>query len=87
MRTEAALACLDSKQRSDTAAKALEIGRMDLPGLVRSPPREVGAGASVAKLWTAGNIDHNGIPELRGVNLNRYRGTGREESRITVAKT
>jgi len=42
---------------------------------------------SVVKLWKAGNVDYKSIPELGSVNLDRYRGTGREEVRITVAKT
>lgn len=84
--TEAALAYLDAKQRSDVADKALEVARKGLLGLVRSP-REVGAGVSVVKLWKTGSVDYKSIPELRSVNLDRYRGAGREEVRITVAKT
>jgi len=37
--TEAALAYLDAKQRSDVADKVLEVARKGLAGLVRSLPR------------------------------------------------
>ena len=45
-----------------------------------------GEGVNVVKLWKAGSIDYKAIPELKGVNLNRYRGKGREEVRVTVVK-
>ncbi len=49
-------------------------------------PRETGGGVSVVKLWKAGNVDYKKVLELRGVDLDRYRGKGREEVRATVAK-
>jgi hypothetical protein len=41
---------------------------------------------NVVKLWKAGNVDYKAIPQLKGVNLDRYRGKGREEVRVTVVK-
>ena len=38
------------------------------------------------KLWKAGNVDYKRIPELTGVDLDRYRNKGREEVRVTLAK-
>jgi hypothetical protein len=33
----------------------------------------------LVKLWKQGNVDCKKVPELAGVNLERYRGKGREE--------
>jgi hypothetical protein len=41
---------------------------------------------NVVKLWKAGNVDYKAIPQLKGVNLDRYRGKGREEVRVSVVK-
>jgi len=48
-------------------------------------PREQGAGVSVTRYWKAGNIDYERVVELRGVDLEQYRGKGREEVRVTAA--
>ena len=32
------------------------------------------------------NVDYKKVTELKGVNLNAYRGAGREEGRVTVGK-
>jgi hypothetical protein len=63
----------------------LEQARKGLVALARHP-RELGAGVSVVRLWKAGNVDYKVIPELKGINLDRYRGKGREEVRVTVVK-
>ena len=46
-------------------------------------PREQGAGVSVTRHWKAGNIDYKRVVELKGVDLESYRGKAREEVRIT----
>lgn len=81
----AALAFQEAKRQADAADEALEAARKALVGLSRHP-RELGAGVSVVRLWKAGNVDYKRVPELRGVDLNRYRGQGREEVRVTVVK-
>ncbi|HYN58130.1 MAG TPA: hypothetical protein VET87_01070 [Rubrivivax sp.] len=48
----------------------------DLVALARHP-REQGAGVSVTRYWKAGNADYKKVMELKGVDLERYRGTGR----------
>ena len=46
--------------------------------------KEQGGGVSVTRLWKRGNIDYKRVPELRGVDLEPYRQSGREETRITT---
>jgi putative phage-type endonuclease len=48
-------------------------------------PREHGGGVSVTRLWRRGMIDYKRVPELRGVDLERYRGAGRMEVRVLSA--
>ena len=82
---EAAKAYLAAKAHAEAADTALEQARKALVGLLRHP-RESGEGVNVVKLWKAGSVDYKAIPELRGVNLDRYRGKGREEVRVTVVR-
>ena len=81
----AAMAYQEAKRQADAAEERQEAAKRALVTLSRHP-RELGAGVSVVRLWKAGNVDYRRIPELRGVDLNRYRGQGREEVRVTVAK-
>jgi len=81
----AAKVYLEAKVKADAADTALEQARKALVGLLRHP-RESGEGVNVVKVWKAGNVDYKRIPELKGFNLDRYRGKGREEVRVTVAK-
>jgi putative phage-type endonuclease len=83
--SQAAQAYLEAKATADAAEETLNAARKALVGLLRHP-RESGAGVSVVRLWKAGNVDYKAIPELKGVNLDRYRGKGREEVRVTVVK-
>lgn len=82
---EAAQVFVSAKAHADAATDALEKARQRLIDLTRSP-RESGAGVSVVRLWKAGSVDFKKIPELRGVDLERYRGKGREEVRVAVVK-
>jgi len=82
---EAAKVYLEAKATADAADTALEAARKALVGLLRHP-RESGEGVNVVKLWKAGSVDYKAIPELRGVNLDRYRGKDREEVRVTVVR-
>ena len=45
--------------------------------------KESGFGVSVTRFWKQGNVDYKKVPELQGCDLNLYRGTTREEVRIT----
>lgn len=81
----AAAAYLDAKRAVDAMAEKLEQARSQLVALSHHT-REQGAGVSVVRLWKAGNVDYKKIPELKGVNLDKYRGAGREEVRVTIVK-
>lgn len=83
--SQAAQAYLEAKSRVDHADEALNAARNTLVSLLRHP-RESGEGVNVVKLWKPGNVDYKAIPELKSVNLDRYRGKGREEVRITTTK-
>ena len=82
---DAAKTYLEAKTKADAADTVLEQARKALVGLLRHP-RESGEGVNVVRLWKAGNVDYKRVPELKGVNLDRYRGQGREEVRVTVVK-
>lgn len=58
--------------------------RDELVALARHP-KEQGAGVSVTRFWKAGAVNYKAVPELKGVNLEKYRGTLREEVRVTAA--
>jgi putative phage-type endonuclease len=81
----AALAYLEAKRGADAADERVEEARKALVGL-SAHPRETGGGVSVVRLWKQGAVDYKKVPELRGVDLDRYRGQGREELRVTVLK-
>lgn len=81
----AALAYLDAKRGADAADERLDAARKALVGL-SAHPRETGGGVSVVRLWKQGAVDYKKVPELRDVDLDRYRGQGREEVRVTVVK-
>ncbi len=81
----AATAFAQAKRAADGADEALEVARTKLLDLVKCP-RETGAGVSVVKLWKMGNVEYKKVPQLLGVNLDEFRGKGREEVRVTMVK-
>ncbi len=72
-----------AKQAADRAAEALELSRQGLIALARHP-REQGAGVAVTRFWKAGNVDYKKVPQLKGVDLDAYRGKSRQEVRVTA---
>ena len=44
----------------------------------------MGAGITVTRYWKAGNVDYKKEVELKGVDLERYRGKAREEVRVSL---
>ena len=46
--------------------------------------KEQGGGVLVTRLWKRGNVDYKRVPELLGVDLEPYRGTPREETRVLI---
>lgn len=81
----AALGYLNAKRMAEDATATLEAARERLVGLT-SHPSESGAGVTVTRFWKQGSVDYKRVPELDGVSLDGYRGKGREEVRVTVAK-
>jgi putative phage-type endonuclease len=82
---EAAKVYLEAKSKADAADTVLDGARKALVELSRHP-RESGAGVNVVRLWKAGSVDYKKIPELKNIDLGRYRGQGREEIRVTIVK-
>jgi hypothetical protein len=81
---EAARAYTSAKRATLVADEVLERAREALVALA-GHPREEGAGVAVTRYWKAGNVDYKKVAELRGVDLEVYRGKGREEVRVSVA--
>ena len=80
---QAAMAFLAAMAEVEAADARLEETRAALVGLA-THPRESGAGVAVTRFWKAGSVDYKEVVELRGVDLERYRGKSREEVRVTV---
>ncbi|MBU0752971.1 MAG: DUF1071 domain-containing protein [Gammaproteobacteria bacterium] len=76
---------LQAKQEADKAAEALEKARERLVGLA-SHASENGDGVTVTRFWKQGSVDYKKVPELKGVDLDRYRKAGGVEVRVTVTK-
>jgi putative phage-type endonuclease len=81
---EAAQAYALAKQAALASDEALDRAKEALVALARHP-REQGAGVSVTRFWKAGNVDYKKVVELKGVDLEAYRGKAREEVRVSVA--
>ncbi len=73
-----------AKLAAQVSDEAFERAKQALVALAEHP-REQGAGVSVTRYWKAGNVDYKKVVELKGVDLEHYRGTGREEVRVTTA--
>jgi len=73
-----------AKQVAQAADEALDRAKDALVALTEHP-REQGAGVTVTRYWKAGNVDYKRVVELRGVDLEAYRGKAREEVRVTAA--
>jgi hypothetical protein len=80
----AAEAYRDAKQAADDAAKALDTAKAALVKLA-SQVNEAGGGVQVTRYWKTGAVDYKKIPQLKGVDLEQYRGASRQEVRVTTA--
>jgi putative phage-type endonuclease len=72
-----------AKQAADLADDAVTKARDALVALAQHP-KEQGAGVSVTRFWKAGAVNYKAVPELKDVNLEKYRGKLREEIRVTT---
>lgn len=79
----AASSFLQAKRQADSAGSALDAARLALVALAQHP-HERGAGVSVTRFWKVGNVDYKKVPQLKGVDLDAYRGKAREEVRVSV---
>ena len=80
---EAALKYLEAKQRSEVHATILDEAKAALVALT-SHPSESGYGVSVSSFWKRGNVEYKKVPALQGVNLEKFRGASRMETRVSV---
>ena len=80
---QAAMAYLAAKREVDDAAARLEASRNALTAMA-THPKESGAGVTLTRFWKAGSVDYKKVGELKGVDLERYRGKAREEVRVTA---
>lgn len=71
-----------AKRAAQALDDALERAKEALVALAEHP-REQGAGVSVTRFWKSGAVDYKKVVELKGVDLEKYRGLGREEVRVT----
>jgi putative phage-type endonuclease len=76
---------INAKRIADRATEELEASKKALITLA-THPSERGAGVTVSRYWKAGLVDYKRIPALSAVDLDSFRGPGREEVRVTVAK-
>lgn len=76
---------INLKRQADLLAGLVDEAKETLVKLA-SHPSEAGFGVSVTRFWKIGSVDYKKVPELKGVDLNAYRGVGREETRVTVGK-
>lgn len=72
-----------AKQAADLADEAVTKARDALVALAQHP-KEQGAGVSVTRFWKAGAVNYKAVPELKDINLEKYRGKLREEVRVTT---
>jgi len=72
-----------AKLAADLADQAVATARDALVALAKHP-KEQGSGVSVTRYWKAGAVNYKAVPELKGVNLEKFRGKLREEVRVTV---
>lgn len=81
----AAVIYRNAKRKVEEASATLDIARDGLVGLARHAS-ESGAGVTVTRFWKQGSVDYKKVPELKPVDLDSYRGQGREEVRVTIVK-
>jgi putative phage-type endonuclease len=79
----AAQAYIAAKAHAEVTATAVDDAKAALIALA-SHTSEAGAGVKVSRFWKLGSVDYKKIPQLKGVDLEPYRGPDREEVRVTV---
>ncbi|MBX3672679.1 MAG: YqaJ viral recombinase family protein [Burkholderiales bacterium] len=82
---QAAEAFARLKAEADTVAAQLDEAKARLISLA-SHTSEKGHGVAVTRYWKAGSVDYKKVPELVGVDIEKYRNPTREEVRVTMVK-
>lgn len=75
----AASRALESAREHEDAARTSLLALADSKSCI-------GAGVRVTHYYKSGNVDYKAIPELRGVDLEKYRKKGRFEDKVTAVK-
>lgn len=73
------------KADADAAATRLDEAKARLIGLAKHTS-EKGHGVQVTRFWKQGAVDYRKVPELAGVEMEKYRGPAREEVRVSLLK-
>jgi putative phage-type endonuclease len=81
---EAAAAYIEAKRAADQVLRTLDDAKGKLIALT-SHSSEAGGGVTVTRYWRKGSIDYTKIEELRTMNLDRYRGASKEETRVSIS--
>ena len=81
----AAEAYVEAKAAVDGAAVLLDAAKENLVALA-GHTSEQGHGVTVTQYVKAGAVDYKKVPELKGVDLERYRVAARQEVRVTLSK-
>lgn len=74
-----------AKEALRFAQDSAQAARKTLIGLA-SHPRVAGAGIALSRYWQDGRIDYAAVPELKGIELDRYRAPKTEQVRITTKR-
>lgn len=81
---QAAQRYISLKRAADAANEQANDAKADLVKLAQHPS-ETGSGVTVTRFRNQGSVDYKQMPQLRGVELARYRGTGKMETLVTIA--
>ena len=81
---KAARAYIDARRATDEGQRALDEAKAQLIALT-DHTSETGSEVTVTRYWRKGTIDYSKIEELRAMDLERYRGAPRLETRVSVA--
>ncbi len=76
---------VSAKRKADEAVAEVEKTKERLVALA-SHVSDTGFGVTVSRYFKQGSVDYKKVPALKGIDLTAYRGTGREEVRITIGK-
>jgi putative phage-type endonuclease len=81
---EAAARYVALRTAYDELSAKCDEAKTRLVGLA-SHAKEQGGSVFVTRVWKRGAIDYKCVPELEGVNLEKYRAPSREEYRVTMS--